>query len=213
MFVKKPYIIGITGGSGSGKTYFVDILKSQFSKEEVCLITQDNYYKDKSLQQKDINGIENFDLPESIDDQKLFKDLNNLISGETIYQKEYSFNNPDVNSKMLEIRPAPVIIVEGISIFCFKSIRALLNLTILIDAKESIKVKRRIVRDAKERGYDLEDVLYRYEHHVSPFYNKYILPLKDEVDLVIPNNKDFFGALDVLKVFIQDKLNTPEDNS
>jgi uridine kinase len=72
-------------------------------------------------------------------------------------------------------------------------------------------VKRRIVRDAKERGYDLEDVLYRYEHHVSPFYNKYILPLKDEVDLVIPNNKDFFRALDVLKVFIQDKLRTPED--
>lgn len=202
-----PLIIGITGGSGSGKSFFVQELVKKFRPEEVCLITQDNYYKENDLQPLDERGIENYDLLESIDGDKLYNDILKIAKGEQVEINEYTFNNPVTVPKKIIFNPAPVIIVEGLMVFHLEKIRELINYSVFIDADELIKVKRRIIRDAKERGYDLDDVLYRYEHHVTPFYTRYLLPLKMEVDIIIPNNNDFRKGLEILEGFILRHLN------
>lgn len=201
-----PLIIGITGGSGSGKSLFLDELLKNFSDNEVCLLTQDNYYKKRDLQPVDAKGIKNFDLPESIEDERLYRDILSLKKGNEVQLTEYTFNNPNVTARKLTFNPAPVLIVEGIMVFYWEKIRSLIDLSVFIEAKDLIKVKRRIIRDAKERGYDLDDVLYRYEHHVTPFYEQFLQPLKSEVDLIIPNNTDFRKGMEVLSGFIKNHL-------
>jgi uridine kinase len=201
-----PLIIGITGGSGSGKSFFVQELVKKFRPEEVCLITQDNYYRERNEQPVDEKGVKNFDRPESINGDQLYNDLVTLRSGKRVEILEYTFNNPDIIPKKITFHPAPVLILEGLMVFYWENIRKLIDYSIFIDADELIKVKRRIIRDANERGYDLSDVLYRYEHHVAPYYHQYLAPLKREVDVVIPNNIDFKKGLEVLEGFIKHRL-------
>jgi uridine kinase len=203
--LKKPYIVGITGGSASGKTTFLQRLCKQFGERELCLISQDNYYRQHSDQPMDFNGIENYDMPESIDIPLFIQDVESIIAGKSVVKKEYTFNNPKVQAKEIHLNPAPVIIIEGIFIFWIKEIADLIDLKVFIDAKEHVKLQRRIHRDLVERNYDLDDVMYRYEHHVSSAYERYILPYKDDVDVVIPNNHGFDNALEVLSFFIKSK--------
>ena len=121
--MSKPYIIGITGGSGSGKTTFLEELIGSFSSDDICIISQDDYYRPKDEQVKDALGIENYDLPRSINSSELVTDIIKLIAGETVERQEYTFNNVDVEPKTLVFKPAPVIIVEGLFVFHFQEIR------------------------------------------------------------------------------------------
>lgn len=204
--MNQPFIIGITGGSASGKTLFLDKLLHAFGPGEVCLISQDNYYKPRHLQPLDDKGVYNFDTPHSIDFAQYADDIRNIQNGQTIYRQEYTFNNPNKKPKMLEFAPAPVVVVEGIFVLYYPELANLLDLKIFIDAKEYIKLKRRIVRDKVERGYDLDDVLYRYEMHVMPTYEKYIEPFKSDADLIVPNNRSFDRALDVIRSYMRSKI-------
>ncbi|HEY3403523.1 MAG TPA: uridine kinase [Ohtaekwangia sp.] len=196
--MKKPYTIGITGGSGSGKTYFIRSLSSRFSEDELCLISQDHYYKPRHLQIKDEKGVENFDLPESIDREKFHDDILRLKNGEVLEKKEYTFNNAKANAKTLVFKPAPILLIEGLFVQHFPEIEQELDLKIFIEAKDHLKLSRRIRRDNEERGYDLDDVLYRYQYHVMPVYESFIKPLKHAADIVIPNNHHFERALELL---------------
>lgn len=202
-----PLIIGVTGGSGSGKSLFLTELLKNFSDDEVCLITQDNYYRDRDQQPVDENGIRNFDLPDSIDDESLYQDIVSLKNGKAVEITEYNFNNPKIVPRQLIFKPAPIIIVEGILVFYWEKIKSLIDLSVFIEAKDLVKVKRRIIRDAKERGYDLDDVLYRYEHHVAPFFDQVLRPFKAEADVIVPNNKHFQKGMEVLAGFIRNHLN------
>jgi uridine kinase len=204
--VIKPLIIGITGGSGSGKSYFVQELVDQFEPGQMCLVTQDNYYKKRDHQPVDERGIKNFDRPESIDGDKLYEDICILVGGKPVEVMEYTFNNPAIKPRKIVFKPAPILVLEGLMVFYWKSIRKMIDYSVFIEADELVKVKRRIVRDAKDRGYDLDDVLYRYEKHVAPFYHQYLEPLKKEVDIIIPNNDSFDKGLDILTGFISSKL-------
>ena len=132
--------------------------------------------------------------------------MTTLINGKEIEAVEYTFNNETRKPSSLIFKPAPIIIVEGIFVFYHQPIRDLLDLKIFLHAKENLKVIRRIKRDRQERNYPLEDVLYRYEHHVLPTFEKYIQPYKDQVDLVINNNHSFEKGLMVLKGFIHHQL-------
>jgi uridine kinase len=206
IYKMESYIVGITGGSASGKTYFLHSLLESFSDEEICLISQDNYYKSQAFVPKDENGIENYDLPEAIDFEMYAKHINQLKNGKIVEQKEYTFNNPSVVPKILTFKPAPIIVVEGIFVFHSEIVSSLLDLKVFIDAKEHIKIKRRIIRDNNERGYDLADVLYRWENHVAPTYEKYIEPTKYSADIIINNNHHFHNGLDILTAFLREKL-------
>lgn len=203
--MKKPFVVGITGGSASGKTLFLTSLMKSFRPEDICLVSQDNYYRPRHLQPKDENGVENFDLPDSIDFEAYARDIEKLHSGERVERKEYTFNNADKEPQMLTFEPSPVIVVEGIFVFYFPELAKQLDLKVFIDAKDYVKLKRRIIRDKEERGYDLDDVLYRYEKHVAPTYERYIEPFKEDADIIIPNNTHFEKGLDVLVSFLKTK--------
>ncbi len=204
--MKKPYVIGITGGSGSGKTTFIKKLMKGFSDKQLCLVSQDDYYKPREKQKTDAMGIKNFDLPRSIARKEFESELKELTEGKTIYRKEYVFNNELMEPKMITYKPAPIILVEGLFVFHFKKIFNLFDLKICIDAREDLKIIRRIKRDKTERNYPLEDVLYRYEHHVSPAYDKYIKPYKEKADLIVNNHESFDRGLEVVRGFLKYKL-------
>ncbi len=204
--MKKPLTIGITGGSGSGKTYFLQRLSSHFKPEEICLISQDNYYKPRDLQPTDDHGFQNFDLPGAIDHIAFHTDLLKLKTGQDVFKKEYTFNNPLTEPRMLELKAAPILVVEGLFIQYFEEIEKELDLKLFIEAQDHVKLGRRINRDQLERGYPLDDVLYRYHHHVMPVYESLIKPLKHKADLVIPNNHHFNPALEVLVCFVRTRL-------
>jgi uridine kinase len=204
--MQKCYTIGITGGSGSGKTYFIKNLLSQFSARQITQISQDHYYKAKHLQVIDEKGVENFDLPTAIERERFHHDVLKLKRGETVSIPEYTFNNPGVQPRMLTFEPAPILIIEGLFVQYFTELANEIDLKIFIEVKDYIKLSRRILRDNDERGYDVHDVLYRYKNHVMPVYEALIRPLKHQADLIIPNNDSFENALDILTLALKGKL-------
>ena len=204
--MSKSFTIGITGGSGSGKTFFLKGISAAFKPEEICLISQDNYYKALDQQFLDANGIENFDLPMSIDREAFLADLLKLKAGHDVIKEEYTFNKADSEKKMLHFKAAPILIVEGLFIQYFEEIEKELDLKLFIEAKDHLKLSRRIKRDEVERGYDINDVLYRYQYHVMPVYESLIKPLKHNADIVVPNNRHFNRALEVFVLFLKARL-------
>jgi uridine kinase len=188
--MNKPYIVGIAGGSGSGKTFFLKCFLEHFTQDEVCLVSQDDYYIPVAHKMtKEENKLYNFDLPDTIDHQHFQEDISKLLNKETILKHEYTFNNPDAIPKVLEIKPAPILIVEGLFILHFKDIAQLLDMKVFIEADEDIALQRRLKRDLIERGYSHDDVMYKWLNHVVPAYKEYLLPYKNECHPIITNNK------------------------
>lgn len=194
----KPFIIGIAGGSGSGKTFFLNCFLHHFKNDEVTLVSQDDYYIPAGEMTQEENKLYNFDLPSTIDDEQFLLDIKKLIKGEVVYKKEYNFNNPLAVVKILEINPAPIIIVEGLFILHFKEIAELLDHRIFVEAEDAVALQRRIKRDGMERGYPEEDVLYKWHNHVVPAYREFLLPYKSQCDKVVVNNLD--TPEDIIKI-------------
>ncbi|GAB2691118.1 uridine kinase [Mucilaginibacter koreensis] len=197
--MNRPYIIGIAGGSGSGKTFFLKCFLEHFSADEVCLVSQDDYYfpvADGMTAEE--NKMYNFDLPSTIDHDHFEQDIESLVNWQSITKTEYTFNNPHAVPKIMEIKPAPILIVEGLFILHFKKIAEQLDLKIFIDTDEEVALQRRLKRDLQERGYSHDDVMYKWVNHVVPAYKEYLLPYKSECHKVITNNTHV--AEDIIKV-------------
>ncbi|MBS7562973.1 uridine kinase [Mucilaginibacter sp. Bleaf8] len=197
--MNKPYIIGVAGGSGSGKTFFLKCFLEHFSADEVCLVSQDDYYfpvADNMTPEE--NKLYNFDLPNTIDHEHFEADIESLVNYKTIYKKEYTFNNPHAVPKIMEIKPAPILIVEGLFIFHFHKIAEQLDMKIFIDTHENVALERRLKRDLEERGYSNEDVMYKWENHVVPAYQEFLLPYKDSCHKIVINNTN--TPEDIIKV-------------
>ncbi len=187
--MNKPFVVGIAGGSGSGKTFFLKCFLKHFSAEEVALVSQDDYYFPVAQNMTpEENKLYNFDLPDTIDHEHFEDDIEALMNGQSITKQEYTFNNPNAVPKLLEIKSAPIIIVEGLFIMHFGKIANMLDLKVFIDADEDIALQRRLRRDLMERGYSNDDVRYKWVNHVVPAYKEYLLPYKDQCDKVITNN-------------------------
>lgn len=186
----KPFIIGIAGGSGSGKTFFLNSFLHHFKHDEVTLVSQDDYYFPVGDMSQEENKLYNFDLPETIDDEQFLIDIRKLVKGDVVYKKEYNFNNPLAVVKILEVNPAPIIIVEGLFILHFKEISAMLDYRIFVEAEEDVALHRRIKRDGMERGYPEDDVVYKWNNHVVPAYKEFLLPYREQCNTVVVNNND-----------------------
>jgi uridine kinase len=209
---RTPVIIGLTGCSGSGKTTFIQNVSRGFRMEEICVLTQDNYYKVRDLQPVDQNGVMNFDLPQSIDHNQFHVDLLKLKNGEPVRIREYLYNKPDKERKVIKLVPARLILVEGIFIYHIPEINALFDYRLYMESHEALMLQRRLIRDELERGYGSDDVHYRFENHVLPSFNQYILPYRESCDLVIQNHTGFEKAAEIIRAFIQHALSTqPEE--
>ena len=200
------YLIGIAGGSGSGKTTFIRELMNHFSSEEVVLVSQDNYYQPKEMQELDENGIYNFDTPKSIHRSLFHADMKRLMRGETIEIIEYNFNNPDWEPGKVIMQPAPVVIMEGLFVFHYEEIREQLDYKVYIDVHHEERLKRRIHRDREERGYPEEQVLYQWHQHVRPAEIQYLERFASECNLVVDNNEHFGPGLNELVAVIRGYL-------
>ncbi|MCC8409259.1 uridine kinase [Mucilaginibacter sp. UR6-1] len=187
--MNKPFIVGIAGGSGSGKTFFLKCFLQHFSSNEVALVSQDDYYFPVAdTMTAEENKLYNFDLPDTIDHTHFENDIEDLLNNKSITKQEYTFNNPHAKPKTLEIKSAPILIVEGLFILHFRKIADMLDLKVFIDADEEVALQRRLKRDLTERGYSNDDVHYKWVNHVVPAYKEYLLPYKDECHKVITNN-------------------------
>lgn len=194
----QPYIVGVSGGSASGKTFLLTRLLEQFSDQQVTLISQDNYYKSFEEQTKQPDGSVNFDHPDALHLDRYAADLERVINGETVEIPEYTFNNPDMVPKTLTFRPTPIVIVEGLFVFYHPATSKLLDLKVFVDADEHIKLSRRILRDAEERGYPLDEVLEMYKDYVMPMYKRFVEPYKRDCDLILHNNHHIDSSIRVL---------------
>ncbi|MBO6517362.1 MAG: uridine-cytidine kinase [Bacteroidia bacterium] len=194
----KPYIIGVAGGSASGKTTLIKRLHELYKPEQLCVISQDHYYRPLSEQQVDDNGEINFDLPQGIDFVRLARDVRKLKQGNEVQIVEYTFNNPNIFPKEITFKPAPVIVIEGLFIYTNAKLDDMFDLKLYVEAELEVMLQRRLVRDAEERGMTREQIEYQWNEHVLPAYENYLLPYRENVDLIIVNNTHFNRSFKVL---------------
>lgn len=194
----RPYIIGISGGSGSGKTYISNIIMKTIiemfpdtGKNDVIIINQDSYYFGG-----DYNT--NYDIPSAIDFDLLKRNIEKLISGHPINNPIYDFNCHKRKRESIKIYPTKIIIVEGILIFAEEKIRNLFDLKVFVSADNPTQIFRRIDRDIKERGRTITEVSKRYHRDVWPSYKKYVLPSAKYADLLINNFSNSYTGHQVL---------------
>lgn len=194
----KPLIIGIAGGTGSGKTTVASKIYESLKGVNVVIIQQDAYYKDLShLTLKERKKI-NFDHPSAFDNELLVEHLKKLIKGKKIEKPIYSFTNYTRNKETEKITPQNIIILEGILVLAEKRIRDLLDIKIYVDADEDERFIRRLVRDTKERGRTMESVIEQYLNIVKPMFLQFVEPSKRYADIVIPQGGLNDVAIDII---------------
>ena len=198
-------IIGIAGGSGSGKTTVVKEITRQL-KENVVVIPQDSYYKDLGHLSEEEKRVHNFDHPDSIDFDLLRAQLKELREGRTVEQPIYSYITCGRSKETLTVNPADVIIVEGILIYTDPKLRKLMDIKIFVDADDDDRLMRVMARDIVERGKTVEWVIERYSNTVKPMYLQFIEPSKRYADIIIPQGGHNKVAVDVISATIENSL-------
>ena len=212
----KPYVVGVTGGSGSGKTTFVGRLAERLG-DGATVFKQDDYYRPEREQARDERGVHNFDLPASVDSATMAAEVARVLAGETVTREEYLFetvyrggasgSTGREGPRLLRLAPAPVIVIEGLFVLHEPALRALMDLTVFVDATDVAKLTRRIKRDRVERDLPLEDVLYRYEGHVLPAYETYVKPHRRTAHVIVNNGAGGFGkGLDLLACYLERRI-------
>lgn len=191
-------IIGVFGGTGSGKTTIVNQIVSDFNASDIQVISQDAYYKDNSNITYEARCLLNFDHPEAIDFELLYQHLNGLKNGETIEQPVYNFKTHNRTDKTLEISPKKILILEGILIMNYPKLRSLLDLKVFIDTNSDMRMERRVNRDISERGRTPKEVMDRYLNTLKPMHDQFIEPMKIHADMVIENHENASINLDIL---------------
>ncbi|MDC9722465.1 MAG: uridine kinase [Urechidicola sp.] len=199
-------IIGIAGGTGSGKTTVVNQILNEIPENEVAVISQDSYYKETHELSYEERTKINFDHPNSIDFELLVEHLKQLKAGNTVNQPVYSFVTHDRTKNTVITHPTKVLIIEGILIFNNPELRDLCDIKIFVHADTDERLIRRLKRDIQERGRDLHEVLNRYQDTLKPMHLQFIEPTKNFADMIIPNDRYNTVAVDIVRTVINEKL-------
>ena len=204
--MNKPILIGITGGTGSGKSTIADEIYSSFSSESIAMIQQDMYYKDQSHLTMEERVKTNYDHPKAFDNDLMMEHLQDLIDGKTIEKPIYDFAEHNRSKETVAVDSKRIIIVEGILVLEDPRIRKLLDIKVYVDTDSDIRILRRLVRDIEERGRTVESVIEQYLTVVRPMHMQFIEPTKRHADIIVPEGGQNKVAIDILVSKIKDIL-------
>lgn len=204
--MKKPILIGITGGTGSGKSTVAKSIYKNFKKESIAIIMQDSYYKDQSHLTFEERTKTNYDHPHAFDTPLLIDHLKALLSGEAIDMPIYDFTVHNRKEETIKEEPKNIIIVEGILILEDERLRDLFDIKIYVDTDADIRILRRLTRDIRDRGRTLESVIDQYLTVVRPMHLQFIEPTKRYADLIVPEGGKNRVAIDILVSTIKQHL-------
>ena len=199
-------IIGIAGGTGSGKTTVVRKIVNSLAPGEVVLLPQDSYYKDSSHVPAELRQQINFDHPDAFDWPLLVQHIQMLKEGKSIEQPVYHYQTSSRLAETIHVEPRPVIIIEGILALCDPDLRNMMDLKIFVDADPDERLIRVIQRDVVERGRTAEAVMERYTRVLKPMHQQFIEPTKRYADLIIPEGGSNEIAIHILKMYIEKHL-------
>jgi len=198
--------IGITGGTGSGKTTILEEIKKEFSKSDIGFISQDSYYNDNGdLSFEEKNKI-NFDHPEAVDFDLMINHLNLLKNGKNINQPIYSFFDHNRTEKTELIEPKKIMVIEGLLILTNKKLRDLIDVKVFVDSKSNLRFKRRLNRDVNERGRSEEEVIELFNKRLNEMHKMYVEPMMKYCDIIIDNNTNNSIEIDPLIKIIKNNL-------
>ncbi|TDS54583.1 uridine kinase [Myroides indicus] len=199
-------VIGIAGGTGSGKTTVVHQIINELPEAEVGVISQDSYYKATDNLTFEERTLINFDHPRSIDFSLLVQHLKELKTGNSINQPVYSFVKHNRTSDSILTHPRKVMIVEGILILSHQELRDMFDIKIFVHADSDERLIRRLKRDISDRGRDMTEVLDRYQNTLKPMHDQFIEPSKAYADIIIPNDTYNTVAIDIVRTVINEKI-------
>ncbi len=208
---ERGILIGIAGGSGSGKTLVANNIYAELGSDRVAILCQDSYYKDLSHLPPEERSRQNFDHPDAIDTELLIKHVKALLAGETIQQPVYDFVTHTLTSETRTIGPHSIIVLEGILIFDNPELRDLMDIKVYVDTDPDIRLIRRLRRDFLERGRSMESVIEQYENSVRPMHLQFVEPTKRYADIIIPEGGYNRVAIDLIKTKIEALLRERED--
>ncbi|MDU7067825.1 MAG: uridine kinase [Clostridium perfringens] len=204
--MKRPIFIGITGGTGSGKSTIAKEIYRQFGEDCIAMIEQDSYYKDQSHLSMDDRVKTNYDHPNAFDNNLLVSHLESLLNGHSIQKPSYDFSIHNRIEDTTKVEPKEIVIVEGILILEDPRIRELLDIKIYVDTDADVRIIRRMVRDINERGRTMESVINQYLNVVKPMHNQFTEPTKKFADIIIPEGGHNKVAIDIIVAKIKEVL-------
>ena len=199
---KKPIIIGVTGGSGGGKTSVSKAILANFHYKKIAMIQHDSYYKDQSHLTFEERVSTNYDHPLAFDTDLMIEHINELIAGRPVDIPIYDYTLHTRSEKTYRQEPQDVIIVEGILVLEDKRLRDLMDIKLFVDTDDDIRIIRRIKRDMEERGRSLDSVIEQYTSVVKPMFHQFIEPTKRYADIIIPEGASNVVAIDLINTKI-----------
>lgn len=206
MSVNLPVVIGIAGGSGSGKTTVLEHIIREFGSDPIAVLDHDAYYHDLSHLSPEKRARFNFDHPDALETELMRTHLDRLIDGEKIDKPVYDFRTHTRRNETETIEPRPVILIEGILVLAEAVLAEQMDIKIFVDAADDIRLMRRIRRDMQERGRSIEGVLRQYERTVRPMHLEFVEPSKREADIIIPRGGHNHVATQMVMSRIQELL-------
>ncbi|MCK5465644.1 MAG: uridine kinase [Bacteroidales bacterium] len=199
-------VVGIAGGTGSGKTTVVNRILERLPEDKVTILPQDAYYKDNSLLKMEDRQEVNFDHPDSVEFSLLIEQLAQLKAGQAVQRPIYSYLTCTRSEDTIPIEPRPVTILEGILILTNEELRKLIDIKVFVDADADDRLSRVVSRDIQERGRSVNKVLERYDKTVKPMHLQFIEPSKRYADIIVPQGGNNHVAIDILTTIILERL-------
>jgi len=208
-----PVVIGIAGGSGSGKTTVLNRIIGEFGPDPIAVLDHDAYYRDLSHLSPEKRARFNFDHPDALETELMTEHLDALIEGEAIEKPVYDFTTHTRAEETETVAPRPVIIIEGILVLAESSLEERMDIKIYVDAADDIRLMRRIRRDLQERDRSIEGILRQYERTVRPMHLEFVEPSKREADVIIPSGGHNQVAIQMVMSRIQELLQSVENGT